>query len=1392
MLALRCRTNAPIRGRGQATGIYIAGPLWAALIVALMLCPFGYAEDAVTPWLDVFAMREVATENASGICAGAIGALPGFTVRPDAPGTRLVRVSLPFAPGALPENLWVLARCGDIEIQPDLRPLTRHPGRPVSVRRAIVTFPFTFASDAPHFFSLTLTENPLPPPHAVEMDNEFMNVSFAGMAVHIVADHVRIDTDAGLSWAASLIAPARTNTTPGRVEIVEHGAHYLWARLLTPDPQWPRIIEVRADSLGTVVVQAHIQRMLPGDDTAPDLGWVITGPAMDAYEIHAFASGEAATLRGADHPVAVSFPDAHYKLRGDVSVVDAPEGAVITYMRSRAEENVPFQSAAWRRAAFAVGPAPALNPLFEPLLDIDVAAETFDKAYNSGLPPALGMWPEIEDALHFGWNSLERSILNGDDFGNLTSYIPSMDSASTSGMSRLEYCPSLFTGFYRNGEKGLRDAALLWCSNFFDHNIWWGNADLLEGWRKRPRHSQLGGAKHPHSDDSPEFVTFKWRAPGSVDFCTKGFESFLYAYEETGDPRMSAALHWQTEYARRHIHASGESQEVRNVGVATDFLRLYRLTGVSIYREEALRLFRQLRDVLSDGDLFSQSGAPFHPDPPFINDDAVGSEYPFPKPYILTYALQGLPDLLSFYPDEPKLRDVVRAVADFLARSQDPIGGWRYPHPRSAIVSCQSGKTAAMLARAATALEKRGEPVNNIVDAIERVLANDVQTHAKTGMFIANLQGWEWSAGAAQAPDDIYALYEKPEDRDPSRDYTEGAIADNIVFPDGAAHIEEALLYYLQHRPAEQLFAATPELSQVLERLEDRRIMLTLDADGSLRASRADHPDIGVVLQMPKSGNLTGGASVHTAEWRHDEASGATWRHGEDETGVQTTCCIPRFDYIECFHTVWPKPDTAPPATLEMALLAQPSDALTMSDVEQIQLERFDPPLAAAVHPEGDWTIAVASEHALPLDSVESVGTALHARGQVPLRQHGPTTVRTVVYLFNDGLDALEVRHTRQQTRWEQTPAVPHRMAAYYDDYGVRDRMPRFSDKRVEAMRFPMAWREAGLPFNQWREAARRLQRQHFLTPPERASFNPRVLEVEDRGSYEARKLAFNINADCRILAYLLVPRGDGPFPAVLALHDHGAHFSIGKEKVVRPFNVPESVMEDAEQWASTYYGGRYIGDELAKRGYVVFATDVTYWGDRGRMEGVAFEEQQSLAANMIQLGYSWSGYNAWDDIRSAEFLAGLPEVAPERVAAMGLSMGAYRAWQVSAATDVIKAGAAICWMGDLESFMVPDQNQTTGQSAFSMIHSGLLHYLDYPDVASIACPKPMLFFAGKEDTLFPMDGVERSFEKMRDVWRSQDVEDRLLCKTYEVPHLFNVEMQEETFQWLDSYFKGH
>ncbi len=358
-----------------------------------------------------------------------------------------------------------------------------------------------------------------------------------------------------------------------------------------------------------------------------------------------------------------------------------------------------------------------------------------------------------------------------------------------------------------------------------------------------------------------------------------------------------------------------------------------------------------------------------------------------------------------------------------------------------------------------------------------------------------------------------------------------------------------------------------------------------------------------------------------------------------------------------------------------------------------------------------------------------------------------------------------------------------------YVRYGMADGLATFSEAQVKRLAFPLAYNpDCWLDFDSWRISAREKLLECLLTPPPLAEFDPQVIATEDRGSYEARKLVFNVSSDCRIPAYLMIPKGQGPFPAIIALHDHGAHFSIGKEKVIRPFDESSERTEDAEQWVEECYGGRFIGDELAKGGYVVFSMDALFWGDRGRREGIDFETQQQLAANLLQIGMCWSGVIAWDDIRSAEFVASLPEVDSNRIGAIGLSVGSHRTWMLSAASDRIKAGAAICWMATTASLMVPGNNQTTGQSAFSMIFPNLRNFMDYLDVASIACPKPMLFFNGEQDGLFPVDGVKDAYAKMRRIWSSKDASDKLVTKLWDVPHVFNREMQGEAFEFIDKW----
>lgn len=1091
--------------------------------------------------------------------------LPTFTLRVKAGGSLLARVSLPFAPHVLLSSERVAVEFPDgHRVGPQVRVLTTHGGPGPFVRRAMLTFPIP----------------------ELEQDTEFAckvvrgEVAMAEMpALSLEPEEGKVVVRVGeRRYAVSAAAEAADSGT-WTLEQVETGPYFQWARLLLPDSRFPRIVEVQADATGAVRAAVHYQNLSDAYGYAPPFGLSIeiTGDSRYDVQTDLAANGHLPEWMLEEFGLAVGEGSPF----GATSLIPTPAGVKFTRMMVTGEEKLPHQLAAWRGVSQVIG------RIWQD--SAAIAVEEQLPLYPEAVSlPSVDPWPPLHglNALHE--HAMAESGMEGPDAGN----VGNMPRSGVYGMNRLNHCPAMFQAGLGGGAS--TEAALAWCSNFHDLSIWWDASDA-EGFGGT-RYNNMAAMDKSFAQDP----AFMWRSNSDISFCTKGYDSFLYAYELTGDPRYANALHWQTEYAMREIHA--DTGEARNIGDVRDFVRLYEMTGRRVYLEHGLRLFRELRTKLSTRDLFSQSGAPLEENLPFIDTDDFGYHHAFPKPYIMGYALAGLPALAKYFPEEPKLRDVIRAVADFIAATVDPVGGWRYPDPNSSTVLIGQGmEHAAQLCRAAEYLEGRGEAIDNLLDAVEMVLQGRVNGFIRKGGYLTGLAGWESSSGALKEGQTVQDLYKLPGERDKRRDYTQGSVGigeSNSV--DGTVYFPEVLAYYLKHRPAERLYNMTPELRQVLERV--------------------------------------------------------------------------------------------PP---EPRLKAEPE--------------------------------------------IISAGDA------------------------------------RPQ------PMAPVK------DYGMADKLPSFAAHRIEQMRWPMAWRneQKRKPFEAWRKDAREKLLECLGPPPPRMSFEPELVATEDRGAYEARKLMLNLSSFYRVSAYLLVPKAPGPRPAVLALHDHGAHFSIGKEKVVRPFGVSAEVAADAQDWVTQYYGGRYIGDELASRGYVVLAIDALFWGERGRKEGVKYEAQQELAANLLQLGMTWSGVITWDDLRSAEFLASQPEVDPEHIAAVGLSMGSHRTWTLCAATDIVKAGMAICWLGDTQTLMAAGNNQTTGQSAFSMLAPGLRNYLDYPDVASIACPKPMLFYNGLQDPLFPVEGVEAAYKVLTEVYESQGAGDKLERKLWDVPHLFNAEMQEAAFEWL-------
>ena len=270
--------------------------------------------------------------------------------------------------------------------------------------------------------------------------------------------------------------------------------YYEWHRYKSPDDEWPLIVEVRADALGSVVMIAHLQRNLPGDGRAPDFGWelLLPGPSAEALlgetiqplSEHAIEQvlrdSSLCAVRFAEGQFEIRHPTQPLKKRGKIDLRKADNGMVsYRYYRCTASDQVPMQQAAWHRAECVLSPTslasftPTMQFPHQVLLD----RSYWDDLYETGASLDLKDFSELENLVRYHHDAVVQSMVRGDDWGNVTNYADGSKEGSVFGMNRLNHCFPIFTEGYRSGDHRLIETAILWCDNFFDQSIWWGQAE---------------------------------------------------------------------------------------------------------------------------------------------------------------------------------------------------------------------------------------------------------------------------------------------------------------------------------------------------------------------------------------------------------------------------------------------------------------------------------------------------------------------------------------------------------------------------------------------------------------------------------------------------------------------------------------------------------------------------------------------------------------------------------------------------------------------------------------------------------------------------------------------------------------------------------------------------
>ena len=346
-----------------------------------------------------------------------------------------------------------------------------------------------------------------------------------------------------------------------------------------------------------------------------------------------------------------------------------------------------------------------------------------------------------------------------------------------------------------------------------------------------------------------------------------------------------------------------------------------------------------------------------------------------------------------------------------------------------------------------------------------------------------------------------------------------------------------------------------------------------------------------------------------------------------------------------------------------------------------------------------------------------------------------------------------------------------------------------------------------GLSLNEWRSRGRAEVRRTLSYSPPPVPLDMKVVSTTQREGYEVRTISFAGSPYYRIPAFLLVPlRGRRPYPAVVALHDHGGYYVHGKEKLVQVENEHPALTKFKQE----LYAGRSYADELAKRGFVVLVIDAFYWGERrlqysnpppALREALGnYKPQQveyvnamnnwlsllrhDMISSLSLVGVTWLGIMNYDDCRSVDLLVSLPEVDPNRIGTVGFSIGGMRATYLAGMDSRVRAAVIGGSMTTFPALLDITHSTVAGLPDAPGLHASL----DNPDVATLAAPDCAIFVQDCWQELDHRPGMEQAAEKIMRVYQDLGHPERFRMRSYDVPHQFNVQMQEEAFEWLEKW----
>jgi hypothetical protein len=277
-----------------------------------------------------------------------------------------------------------------------------------------------------------------------------------------------------------------------------------------------------------------------------------------------------------------------------------------------------------------------------------------------------------------------------------------------------------------------------------------------------------------------------------------------------------------------------------------------------------------------------------------------------------------------------------------------------------------------------------------------------------------------------------------------------------------------------------------------------------------------------------------------------------------------------------------------------------------------------------------------------------------------------------------------------------------------------------------------------------------------------------KLVRKEEHEHYVLERLVLDLNGVEPVPALLLIPRKrQTPAPGLLYIHWHGGMYDLGKEMLLKGVKV-----------APAY------ADVCAQKGLVTLAIDSWCFGEREH-EKNGLQGEENAFKLMLWMGQVLYGMMMFDEIRALDYLASRPEVDGQRLGALGMSMGATKAWWLAALDPRVRVCMDVCCLTDYEELIKAHGLQEHG--IYYYVPSLLKHF-QTSEINELIVPRAHLSVNGKRDELTPPAGVEKLRDYLLPLYRKHGKEEDLRVELFDCAHAELPEMRKLILEWMDRY----